>query len=172
VSADSSSVGGRAEVWFVKKVGVSAALFRPSPDEGNDIDYLNLDVKWRLLSPTENNFLAVGAGWQKIDISGDEDVDSSGVRLVAEGRVGLVGIVYAYGRVAYLPSLDDIDAGGTPLTDGSGTEYEAGVQLKPMPFVQFFLGYRSHEDSWTLGEDGPDVDIKTDGFVLGAGVNF
>ena len=174
-SESSSAVGGRAELWFIKKLGVSAGIYRPEPDgslDGLEFDYKNLDVKWRLISPTENNFLAVGAGWQLVDIDfGGFDTDTSGLRLVAEGRVGLVNILYLYGRAAYLPSLDDLDTGLITLTDGKGKEFEFGLQLKPMPFIQFFAGFRSHEDNFE-GPFGADVDFKHDGIVAGAGVNF
>lgn len=174
-SESSSALGGRAELWFVKKLGVSAGLYRPSPEgslEGTDFDYKNLDIKWRLLSPTENNFLAVGAGWQKIDFDDNGvEADTSGPRLVAEGRVGLVNILYFYGRGAYLPDLDDMEVGLVTFTDGKGHELEFGLQVKPMPFVQFFAGYRIQEESF----DGPlgfDIDLKHDGIVVGAGINF
>jgi hypothetical protein len=175
VSESSSAVSGRAELWFVKKFGVSAALYQPDPEdslEGTDFDYKNIDFKWRLLSPTENNFLAIGAGWQQADYDDNGvEADTSGPRLVAEGRVGIVGMLYFYGRGAYLPDLDDMEVGLVTFTDGKGHELEFGVQLKPMPFVQFFGGYRTQEESFE-GPFGNDIDLKHDGFVVGAGFNF
>lgn len=158
-SEDSEDIGFRGELWFMKKLGVSVALFSADLEDSDaTIDYNNLDVKWRVLSPTENNFLAVGAGWQQIDLDGD---DADGFRVVVEGRVAIVGIVYFYGRGAHAPELD---ADGI---DGDMTELEAGVMVKPAPFLQLFGGYRSNDMSFDGG-----IDLTTDGFVIGAGVNF
>ena len=173
-SASSSNVGGRAELWFFEKLGVSAALYRPEGDDaldGADFEYLNLDVKWRLHSPTENNFIAFGAGWQQVDLSGSTAADTSGPRLVVEGRVARAGVFYAYGRGAWLPDLDDWEVAGVPLTDGEGKEIEIGLQVKPAPFVQLFAGWRMHEDTFE-GPLGNDLDFQHDGFLLGAGVNW
>lgn len=171
---DSEDVGGRAELWFMKKFGVSAAMYGIDPEgtlEGTDIDQRQLDVKWRLISPTENNFLAIGAGWQQIDFSGDIDDETSGPRLVVEGRLGLVGILYAYGRGAYLPDLDDFTIDDVPLTDGSGHEIEAGVQLKPFPFIQVFAGWR--QTGMTFDTPlGDELEIDSSGPVAGVGINF
>ena len=60
------------------------------------------------------------------------------------------------------PSLSDVDE----FTGGSATELEAGLMIKPAPFLQLFAGYRSNDVSF----DG--VDWTTDGFVAGVGVNF
>jgi hypothetical protein len=156
----SEAIGFRAELWFVKKLGVSAGLFAADlADSDETIDYNNLDVKWRVLSPTENNFLAIGAGWQQIDVGGE---DTGGVRIVVDGRVALVGFLYFYGRAAYVPSLSDVDG----LEGGSMTELEAGLMIKPAPFLQLFAGYRSND----VGFDG--VDWTTDGLVGGIGFNF
>ena len=159
-SVGSEAIGFRAELWFIEKLGVSAGLFAADLEDTDEtIDYNNLDVKWRLISPTENNFLAVGAGWQQIDVGGE---DTGGVRLVADGRVALVGFLYFYGRAAYVPSLSDVG----DVSGGSMTELEFGLMIKPAPFLQLFAGYRSDDVSF----DG--VDWTTDGFLAGVGVNF
>jgi hypothetical protein len=173
VSESSGEVGGRAEIWF-KKLGASAALFRPRPEgalSDLDFDYTNLDVKWKLISPTENNFIALGAGYQNVDVTaGGLSDDSTGPRLVAEGRVGLTAILYFYGRGAYMPDLSDLEEGTVTLTNGSGFEYEFGLQVKPFPFLQLFGGFRSHKNEYDvpLGT----TEFKHDGIVVGGGVNF
>jgi len=169
----SGDVGGRAEVWF-KRIGGTAELFRLRP-EGSlsdlDFDYGSLDVKWKLLDLTENNFLAVGAGYEKVDLKGSTiDDNSSGPRVMAEGRVGLTSILWFYGQLAYMPDLSDLHAGAVTFTNGSAFEYEFGLQLKPFPFLQLFGGYRMHKDEYDvpLGTGT----IKHDGILVGAGVNF
>jgi hypothetical protein len=173
VSESSGEVGARAEVWF-KRLGASAAYFQPKPEgllSDLDFEYTNLDVKWKFIAPTENNFFALGAGYQSVDLAGGGfDDDSTGARLVAEGRVGLTGILYFYGRGAYMPELSDIETGTVSLTNGSGFEYEFGLQLKPFPFLQLFGGFRSHKNEYDvpLGT----TEFKHDGIVVGGGVNF
>ena len=169
----SGAAGGRAEVWFFKKFGASAARFSPSPEgtlTGSDLGYTNLDLKWRLLSPTKNNFVAFGAGWEKFSVDGLPDGDSDGMRVVAEGRLGLVKILYCYGRAAYLPSLSDLDTGAARLNHGKGREAEVGLQVKPMPFMQFFVGYRQNKTRFE--SSGGDVDFDSTGPVAGFGFNF
>ena len=173
VSEPSGDVGFRGEMW-VTRLGVSASFYQPTPEDSLsslDFQYTDLDVKWKLISPTENNFLALGVGYQKVDLdSSGVSGDSQGPRLVAEGRVGLTNILYFYGRGAYMPDLSDLETGLVTLTDGSGMEYEFGLQLKPFPFLQLFGGYRFHKDEYETGIG--NTEFKHDGFVAGAGVNF
>jgi hypothetical protein len=169
----SGDVGGRAEVWF-KRLGFTAELFRLRPEDSLsnfDFDYTSLDVQWRLLDLTENNFLALGAGYEKVDIKGPGiDDNSSGPRIMAEGRVGLTSILWFYGRGAYMPDLSDLEAGAVTFTNGTAFEYEFGLQVKPFPFLQIYGGFRQHKDEFDvpLGT----TTIKHDGILVGAGVNF
>ena len=168
-SESSGDVAARAELWLFKKWGVSAGYFQPSPD-GADMEYLNLDAKYRVFAPTDNNFIALGVGWQTVDFSAGEGGDTAGPRVVAEGRFS-VKIVYFYGRVAYLPKLDDIEFGEGSLTDGAGQEFEAGIQIKPFPFFQIFAGYRADKMSFDAPEGGT-FEIENKGPVAGIGFNF
>ncbi len=173
VSEGSGDVAGRAEIWFLTRWGVSGAYFQPSPGgllEGAELEYLNLDAKIKVFAPTENNFVALGLGWQTVDLSGEESADTSGPRVVAEGRFSFK-IVYFYGRVAWLPELDDIAFGETTLTNGEGQEAEAGIQIKPFPFFQIFAGYRADKMSFDAPEGG-SFEVENKGPVAGIGFNF
>lgn len=173
IDESSGAPGGRADLWFWQRWGASAALFQPSPEgdlTGEDIGYANVDLKWRLLSPTQNNFLAFGAGWEKFTLDGVTTASSDGVRVVAEGRVGIVKMLYFYGRAAYVPSLSDLDTGAGVLTDGKGSEGEVGLQLKPFPYMQFFAGYRQNKTEFTSSTG--DLAFENKGPVVGLGVNF
>lgn len=163
---DSENAGARGDLWFFNKVGVSGAVYRPSPGD-EELDYKNIDVKYRFLSATRNNFVAVGAGWQTIDFG---DVDTSGPRAVVEGRVS-IKVIYLYGRAAWLPDLDDAALGGIPLTNGDGRELEFGVQYKPAPFVQIFGGYRADSVNFDVAGGG-SLEIENKGPVVGVGFNF
>lgn len=179
-SEHSYDAAARAELWFVKKFGLSASWYRPQPDNGaavgvESMQYANLDFKWRYLSPTQNNFFALGAGWQQVDVNGGYafagDESTAGPRVVAEGRVCFVKILYGYARGAWLPTLQDwTSTAAGDLRDGDGFEAEAGLQIKPAAFIQIFLAYRMSHTSFE-GASGP-VTFDHDGPVVGFGFNF
>lgn len=174
-SEHSYDAAARAELWFVKKVGLSVSWYRPQPEDAlaqvDTMQYTNLDLTWRFLSATKNNFFALGAGWQQVNAAnGYLDESTTGARLVAEGRVGFVKVLYGYGRAAWLPALKDWDFRGVPMTDGKGYEAEAGLQIKPMAFMQIFVAYRTSHTTFDSAA-GP-VDVDHDGPVLGVGCNF
>jgi hypothetical protein len=178
-STDAGSPGLRAELWMLERYGVRASQFGSDPDGSDGADYTTLDVMWRALSPTENNFVAVGMGWQQMAIEGLED--TSGVRVSIEGRIGLMDMLYAYGNGAYLPSLSDAQAAdgltGT-FRDLDAYEYEMGVAWKAMPFMNVHAGYRvnglsfNHETFTTasLPDNSFDVSGNSGGMAgLGEG---
>jgi hypothetical protein len=144
-SEDAGSAGLRAQLWMMERYGVRATQYASDPDSSNGADYTSVDLMWRALAPTENNFFAVGLGWQQMEVAGLTD-DPSGLRVAVEGRIGLAGMVYAYGHGAYLPSLGDADA-SNPLDptfrDLNAYEYELGVAWNAMPFMNVHAGYRS-----------------------------
>jgi hypothetical protein len=172
-SEGSSAGGGRADLWFIDKVGLAGSLFAANPGgtmSGNDLRWAQADVKWRWMSLSKNNFIATGLGWERLSVDGLDDNISTGPRLVVEGRAGIVRILYFYGRGAWMPKLSDIGSTAASLTNGNGREAEAGFQIKPWPFVQFFVGYRYDY----AGYDSPvgPIDIETKGPVVGTGFNF
>jgi hypothetical protein len=168
--ADLDGPGIEASVWLLnKKLGITGALYQTEGSglaEGLDVDFTSLDVKWRLLNPTEHNYLAVGLGYQQNDFDTFISVDTSGVRILVEGNFGIVGILQGYGRYVYLPSLDD----NVLFTDADATEFEAGVELK-FGLLSIHGGYRAHNITFSDGGSG-SVDFDTDGFVAGVGVQF
>lgn len=186
LSSDAGAPGYRAEIWFFKKYGLRAAHYASELDDFNDLssDYTSVDFMWRAFSPTENNFLAIGLGWQTMDLEtiGLEG-DTSGVRVDVEGRVALGGLFYLYGQGSYLPSLDDAPAVDPLLgnfEDLDGHEFEAGVSWKIAPFLSLRAGYREQVINFTRtdfiplpGEDSEVAgDATTEGFLLGLSVRF
>ena len=151
LASDAGSPGFRAQLWLFNKYGVKAGMYRTDLNDFTAIEtsnYTSVDVMWRPLSPTQNNYLAVGLGWQQMDLNTiGLQGDTNGVRVNVDGRLGLGKIVFAYGEASYLPSLSDATA-STPgfgqFGSMSGYEYEFGVSVKPFPFVQLRAGYRMH----------------------------
>ena len=126
----------------------------------------SLDIKRRLLSATENTYLAMGLGWNDIAIS--EDESSSGMRFVAEGRVGIYGPAYLFGQAAYSPWMSNI---GNQI-DPFGKELELGLVVDPLPSMSFRAGYRSF---WLDSMDSPaesSLRRQTDGFYIGGGLHW
>jgi len=187
LTSDAGSPGFRASLWLFNKYGVKAGVYRTDLDDFSAIEtsnYTSLDFMWRPLSPTQNNYFAVGLGWQQMDLNtiGLEG-DTYGVRLNVEGRVGLGKILFVYGEGSYLPSLDDATATTVrfgQFEDMSGYEYEVGVSWKMFPFVQLRGGYRMHSvDFSQTGLDpllgfGTEMDgtAESSGFLAGLTFNF
>jgi len=153
--------GAYAEIWWDEAWGVGAEYFKTDPDtrRASSVSEFSFDLKRRLASPTENNFLAVGAGWKNQDVIGGGTAD--GFRLLLEGRVG-VGILFGYGTLAWMPDLGDAGL----RRDLDATEYQFGVSLTPFPFLNLRLGYRKSDLNFNGGSQ------TSDGFLLGAAIHF
>lgn len=182
-SADAGAPGFRAEVWFLNNFGVRGATHGSDPDvSGADSSqFTSVDVLWRPFSPTENSFVALGAGWQEMDLDtiglGDT---ASGARVSAEGRVGVGGLVYLYGQGSYMPSLGDgnaIDPSIGVFKDMEGQELELGVTWNMMPFVALRAAYRAAELDYVLTDFDPvgtriEGKAESTGIVAGVSVTF
>lgn len=182
--SDSGAVGFRGELW-VKKFGLRAAVYGTDIDDlsGESADSTSIDLLWRPFSLTDKSYFAVGAGWMDIDL---ETIgmagDTSGLRVAAEGSVGLVGIMSFYGQAAYYPDLDDSQA--TPAAAGrfedlSGREVELGLSWKTAPFLSFRAAYRTQKVEFTRTGFSPipgitelDGEVETDGFLAGLTFRF
>ncbi|MCP3979279.1 MAG: outer membrane beta-barrel protein [bacterium] len=175
LSSDGNTPGLRAEVWFLQRYGVRGSFFNTDYDDisvlDNESSYTSLDLMWRVFSPTDDNFIAVGAGWQEMDLNMvGMNGDTSGVRLSVEGRVSF-GLFYAYGQGSYMPELDDASTPTTDLEDISGSDIEVGVAWKALPFMAVRAGYRLQNVEFTQVGFG-DGDIDTDGFLAGISARF
>ncbi len=181
VSSDDISLW--AQIW-VKKWGAKAAVYKTdlSDDivEGpQQIDYTSLDFRYKVVRFSENNFLALGMGYQSIDVDTNEgSIDSSGWRLSAETHVGLARIVNFYGEGAYYFGMDDLKGGGKTSGENlNGWELEVGVSIKPFPFFNIRAGYRQSNVDFDMTPEeakaaGPGSSIKPDGFIVGISINF
>lgn len=164
---DVGSISLHGESWWNKSWGVRGALYNADLDQGDglrDEQRFSLDIKRRLISPTDNTFFAAGVGWENIRL--DTGDSSNGIRLSLDGRVGLAGIVSLYGRAAWLPALSDAGR----FSGMSGRELETGVVLDPLPFISLRAGYRS----FNLDYEGSNGDgySRANGVILGAGIHW
>ena len=164
---DAGALGARGELWFDQKWGLSGQLYRSDLEEDDldDAEYLNIDFKRRVFSLTDNSFLALGLGYQDVNIDNDS---SKGARILVEGRVGLGGVVYLYGQTAWFPELEDFNN----RSNVDGTEFEAGLSFDPLPFMSVRAGYRRFKIDYTNELNNSDESAKSTGFVIGAGFHW
>ena len=162
-----SVLGSNKELWLDNKWGLQGSLYSGDLENAgaNDSEHLSLDVKRRFLNLTDKTFLAVGLGWQDIDmhIGGA----SSGPRILLEGRWGLNENLSLYGATAWLPYLDDISAG----SNVAGSELEAGVAYEPLPYLSLRAGYRRFDLDYNNSR-GISRNSSSSGIMLGAGIRF
>ena len=160
-NANADGAGAYAEIWWDEGFGLAADYFESDPDfrgAGTSSDF-SVDIKKRIISPTENNFLALGVGWQDTELVGGSTAD--GVRLTLDARIG-VGILHTFGRAVWMPELGDAGI----RRDLEGTEYQVGISLTPFPFFNFRLGYREYQLDYRGGSQ------TSDGYFLGAALHF
>ena len=167
-SFDAGTVGIDAEAWWNQGWGLKGSLYKADVLESNSgqgPDFLSVDVKRRLISPTLNNYLALGLGWQSVDLT--KEADTEGYRFLLQGGIGLTPVLSVYGHTAWLPGLVSSDE----IRDPKGLELEAGIAVKPFPFISFRAGYRAFTLDY-VSVQGANETSKSRGVVLGAGITF
>ncbi len=169
VSADSGNAAFRGELWFNDRWGLSGGLYQTDPSGSlSGVDYFNIDGKFRVISATDNNWLAVGVGYQDIDAG---FASTSGFRLTLDGHLSLLSILQGYARVAWMPDLDNLTLGVTNLSGGSATEFDIGLMLHPVPLLGIWGGWRTFDTDFDQS-GSLSFDLKSDGPYLGIGLDF
>ena len=163
---EGGSINGFAEAWWNQRWGIRGALYRSELDDQdfNSTDHMSIDFKRRFFSLTDNSFVALGAGWEEIELG--DGGSYSGPRITAEGRLGVGGVLSIYGQTSWLPDLGD--SGGRFNLEGR--EIEAGLSFDPAPFVSLRLGYRRFRLDYDSA--GASDSTESDGFILGAGFHW
>ena len=161
-------VSGYGELWLNERWGFRGALYRVNedsvlmaPDEQTFFDF-----KYRLLSATDSTFLALGLGWEQNRFGADGS--GSGPRIMAEGRVGMLGFLKLYTEIGWAPALGDVGA----RQDISSIAAEAGLVLDPFPFFDVRLGWRYQISDYTGVLTGSDVSEASYGVIMGAGFHW
>ena len=155
------------ELWLANQWGLRGAVFDADleGDPANSESRTQFEVRRRFLSAGDNNFFAMGIGLEDIDF--ENGSSASGLRLGAEARLGILGPVYFYGRVAIMPDLGDAGS----LRDVSGEELEAGVHVTPFPFLSLKFGYLVlNLDYETAG--GTSVSADSSGLLFSVGFHW
>ena len=167
-SVNSPLTGGYGELWLGERWGLRASLYRISEDSvGMAPDEQTLvDFKYRLLSATDNTFLALGLGWEQ-DRFGT-DGDASGARVMAEARVGILGFLRFYADAGWAPSLGSVGL----RQDLSSISVETGLVLDPLPFVDLRLAWRYQITDYTGAITGSGASEGSYGVLLGGGIHW
>ncbi len=167
-SVNSPLTGGYGELWLGERWGFRTALYRISedsvsmaPDEQTLVDF-----KYRLVTATDNTFLAVGLGWEQNRFGAEGD--ASGARIMAEGRVGVLGFLRFYAEAGWAPSLGDLGS----RRDLSSISVETGLVLDPFPFVDLRLGWRYQITDYTGVITGSQASEGSYGVLLGGGIHW
>jgi len=166
-SYNAGGYGIRGNLWLDNRWGVSGTMLQSDlTDIGLDSNnHYSFDLQRRILSLSDNSYIALGLGWEQLNLSNDS---SSGSRLQISGRVSLLGIAYLYGRSTWIPQLSDF-AG---YQDVSGLEHEAGISITPFPFLSLRAGYRRFSLDFTNASSGLGDSTESNGFILGAGFHW
>ncbi len=169
-AVDTEDLGGWVELG-VSRWGFALSYWQLSPDEGGDHEFTSLDVKYRVFEPSEGNYIALGAGGERVGVSGGGFSDDfTTARVLVEGGFS-IKIVKVVGRYAYLPSLGDLSAGAITLEGDTGYEAEAMVSVHPLPFFYIHAGYRLHSLDFDVAGVGT-VTQEAKGPFAGVGFKF
>lgn len=168
----------RADLW-ITNIGFRAAVYGTDNSLSGD-SYASLELAFRPIAVTRNSYLALAVGYQENDyhragggLFGTTE-KATGVRLAADGRASLVGLLYVYGEAAWFPSLGSIgtETGGT-IKDLSGREYEVGLAIHAAPWLFIRVGHRDVQttgDTIELGVNTGETKFSSKGFL--ATLNF
>ncbi len=165
---DAGSLAFTGEIWIGDKWGLKAARYESDLEETaiSNQSRTQIEVRRRFFSLSDNNFLAVGAGIEDIDLLNGES--SNGLRLSLEGRVAITPVVYLYARGALLPDMSD--AGN--FSNLTGSEVELGASFTPFPFISVKVGFLRLNLDFDNADGGAGSSTESDGFLIGAGIHW
>lgn len=165
---DVGSITASGELWIGDNWGLRVARYENDLKETDfeNQQHTQFELRRRLLSISDNNFIALGVGVEKIDLLNGES--STGLRVSAETRLALTPVTYFYARGALLPSMGDAGA----FSDISGTEIEAGISITPFPFLSLKAGFLVLDLDYENSDTGSGGNTRSDGLLIGAGIHW
>ncbi len=190
IDTDASDLAFYGKIW-IGKWGVAASRYKTkmevdteplrAPGEASITGtYLAIDIKRKIFSPSETSYLAVGVGFEQIDVEfpGREffPLDTQGFRLNVEGQVSLAKKIRGFAELSYYISMDDPKFIEEANSDTDGYEFELGAALQIFPHVDLLAGYRASEVEYDFREPGGPgrftITQEPAGFFVGAAMRF
>jgi len=167
-SLNTQATGGYANVWWRQTWGIQSALYRVDKEKVDMApdQQLVVDLERRLLSATDNSYLAAGLGWEANRFG--EEGSASGPRVLADARFGLLGALYVYGKAGWAPDLKSLGQ----RRDISSISVETGLVLDPLPFLSLRAAYRYHIIDYTEAATSTDLRESSYGILFGGGVHW
>ena len=161
-------LSGFGELWFNQKIGVRASLNRVKEENVNmaSDEQISVDLKYRVASLTDNTFLALGLGWEQNRFGSEGTL--SGSRIVAETRIGLLGVFTIYGEAAWAPNMGDLGL----RQEVSAIGVETGLVLDPLPFFSLRTAWRYHITDFNGSITGTSTREASYGVIIGIGIHW
>jgi hypothetical protein len=167
-SLNTNAAGAYANIWWRQAWGIQTALYRIDKGKLNGAPdrQLVVNLERRLLSATDNTYLAAGLGWEENRFG--EEGSASGGRVSADARIGLLGALYVYGKAGWAPDLKNLGQ----RRDISSVSVETGLVLDPLPFLSLRAAYRYHITDYTEAGTSTDRRESSYGIIFGGGVHW
>jgi hypothetical protein len=171
INSDADDFAFRGDLFW-GRYGVTAAQYTADieAEDAGSVDYRNLDFVWKALAPDWETYLGIGVGWQTVDFDDTGFAsDTAGPRVIVQGELGRL-----YGKVGWMPELDDFESGKLSFTDVQGFEWELGFKIDIGRSIHVVAGYRSIElDFDVAGPSFKDsADTESSGWLVGVGLDF
>ena len=78
-----------------------------------------------------------------------------------------------YGRLAYLPSLSDLESNGETFAEGdTGLDLDIGLGIEPLPILSLWVGYRTQSFDFSEPGGPGTLTLGNTGAYIGAGIHF
>lgn len=130
----------KAEIWtnnnwgLIGSIEVNGLEIIDSPKNS---ETKSIDLKRKLInSEKSNSFLALGLGWQDINL--DEDIDAEGINISLLGKWSFSDNFQVYGKGAIFEGLNNDDSNYSV----SGYRFETGVKYKVGKKLSFSAGVK------------------------------
>lgn len=165
-SAKSDFAGG-GEYFGKNRWGITGSFV--SNDTGlfgepDNSESVSVNIKRQLLrSKDASNYLAVGFGWQAIEI--ENDIDAKGLSFSLLGKMNVANSLQLYGSSAWFPELDS----SLPQDNVTGYKLEAGLLFKARSRLSLRAGVKVLDlDNRRYGYDR----ASSSSFLLGTHLTF
>lgn len=160
----SDSFASKAELWSKSRWGLSGSLSKNDTQlfgvpKNSLLSSVNLN-RQLLRSKNKTDYLALGIGWQGIDIK--DTVEADGLTISLSGKYSVAKSFQLYGSSSWFHDLET----NSRLQDIDGYNLEAGILFKTRSKLSFKAGYK------VFDLEGDFNSSNSASFQLGTSLNF